>query len=455
MYDVAVLGLGKTGLAVLEYLIRAEPGKKILASEAKADSKSQADWRRKFPGVTFEFGGHGGIAQSRLIIKSPGIDPKLEALGKARESGAQVMSELEFALPRLGKRPQVIIGVTGTNGKTTASHLLGHLFRQAGRPVTVAGNIGEPLIAQAGRIQEGQVLVLEISSYQLDDSGQLGLGAAILMNITPDHLDHHGGWEGYVRAKEKIFSFVRRGGLDIINFEDLQARRAPRGAASRRLFFSSARSLKEGAWIERGRIHLEWSGAAGAYILDPCPNLIGNHNLDNQMAAGLAGAFFGLTPTQINSALAGYKPPPHRLEQLGEIHGVLVINDSKATNVDSVVVALKATQEIARRRGGRIHLLVGGQDKGAPYRPILEAGAGVGACYVYGQARDKIISELGSQVKCLQEETLEGALDLALKSAKSGDIVLLSPACASFDQFRDYEHRGETFRKLTLARKSA
>ena len=449
MFDYVILGLGKTGLAVLEYFVNFEPGKKILASEGRENPALERELGRRRPNVTFEFGGHtDAILTGRFIVKSPGINPGLGVLEKARGAGIPIISELDLAMARLPRRPKAVIGVTGTNGKTTTTHLLGHLFACSGRPAIVAGNIGEPLIGCLGRITQETVVILEISSYQLEDSDRLDLDGAILMNITPDHLERHGSWEAYVLAKKKIFSFVRPMGLDVINFEDEEARRSPL-AGRARLLFSSQRVLKEGAWIERDKIRCHIPAKSSMDMeVEPCPNLIGLHNLENQMAAGLTGLYFGLSAKEICSALAGYRPPPHRLEFVGEVHGALFINDSKATNVESTVVALKALGGIALKRHGKIHLLLGGQDKGAPYRPILQAAAEVRALYAYGGAQDRILHEIGSHLTHYKDDDLKAAALRALSLAEPGDIILLSPACASFDQFRNYEHRGERFREI-------
>ncbi|MBI4063754.1 MAG: UDP-N-acetylmuramoyl-L-alanine--D-glutamate ligase [Elusimicrobia bacterium] len=452
MFDYAILGLGKTGLAVLEYLTRHEPKAKVLASDSGADSALQTSCRRRFSGTAFEFGGHTDqVLDAKMVVKSPGISWRAPILRKLRESSVRVTSEIEFGFERLGARPRTVIGVTGTNGKTTTTHLLGHLFSLSGIKTVVAGNIGAPLIEKAPEIDSETALILELSSYQLEDSGRLDLDAAVLLNITPDHLDHHGGWDQYVNAKAKIFSFVRKEGFEIVNFEDKAAKQIPSGgAAARRLFFSSRRVLKEGAWIADGKIQLKTQNSklkTNAAIF-PCPNLFGDHNFENQMAAVLAALVSGINPGSLQEALAPYHPPPHRLEKLGEISGALFINDSKATNVDSVVVALRALEPLIEKRGGKIHLLMGGQDKGSPYGALADFKAVLRGVYVYGQAKAKIESDLGSKIPSETADNLSQAVKAAFGRAGQGDIVLLSPACASFDQFQNYEHRGEEFRKI-------
>ncbi|MBI2069919.1 MAG: UDP-N-acetylmuramoyl-L-alanine--D-glutamate ligase [Elusimicrobia bacterium] len=450
MFDYAVLGLGKTGCAALEYLVRREPAARILASDAKADPALEEQLKRQFPGVAFEFGGHTErVAQARQIIKSPGLKSQHPILKRAREAGAIVMSEIEFAFRRFPAQPRFIVGVTGTNGKTTTTHLSGRLFEAGGFQTLVAGNIGAPLIGSLGSIHPDTVLVLELSSYQLEDSRELALDAGLVMNITPDHLEHHGDWAAYLAAKEKIFRFVKPGGWEIVNADDAAVRNLAPGPAGIRLSFSSKQALEEGAWLSGGKLQF----AVGHSKVNircsaaPCPNLIGVHNLENQMAAILSALIGGVRPAAVEQALTMYAPPPHRLEKVTEIGGILFINDSKATNIDSTVVALRAIGPLAAARRGKIHLLLGGQDKGSPYAPIADFAPAIKKIYAYGEARGKIVEEL----KALPGEAypdLPAAVRDAVTQIGTGDIVLLSPACASFDQFKNFEHRGERFREI-------
>ncbi|MBI4669459.1 MAG: UDP-N-acetylmuramoyl-L-alanine--D-glutamate ligase [Elusimicrobia bacterium] len=451
MFDYAILGLGKTGRAVLEYLDKNEPKADVLASEAKTDPALEIKLRDDFPGVVFESGGHTEkVLQAKLIIKSPGLDPKIPILSKIRQSGIKVVSELEFALLKLKERPKTIIAVTGTNGKTTTTHLIGHLLAMNNRKTVVAGNIGSPLISQIPNIGKQTDLALEISSYQLEDSGYLNLDCAALMNITPDHLDHHGGWDSYVAAKGKIFSSLRPSGIGIVNWQDKAGQELSSGFKVKRLFFSSRQVLKQGAWSRDGKIYFCASelGCPLAESIAPCPNLMGDHNLENQMAAALAALFAGLRLPEIETALKTYFPPAHRLEKLGEVKGVLFINDSKATNVESVLVALAALEPVARARHGKIHLLLGGLDKGSSYAPIAAYAPIVTAVYCFGQAKVKIAADLAAKLAHRTHENMAEAGRDALGRASKGDIILLSPACASFDQFQNFEHRGDSFREF-------
>ncbi len=463
MYNYAVLGLGKTGLAVLEYLVRSEPRAKIFVSDS---GKFQADFAKTYSNVSFEWGGHTDrVLDSKLVIKSPGLSPGLDILKACHQKKVPVVSEIYFAFERLTAKPKAVIGVTGTNGKTTTTHLIGKLLEGAGLPVVTAGNIGNPMIANIARVKADTFVVLELSSYQIEDSSKIPLDVAILLNITPDHLEHHGSFGEYAQAKARIFSFVKRG-LAVINFEDVHAKNAARGTMAQRVFFSSKRVLKDGAWIEKGRIKVSLPNEIATapissrprndkpgnfcWNVEPSPNLLGAHNLENQMAALLVARFLNLDLVGVQKTLLGYRAPEHRLEQLGEIGSVLFINDSKATNVESVVVALSALEDLTRKRQGKIHLLLGGLEKGFPYKPIADFKGLITSLYIYGSAKEKIKSEL-SVLPQEVFENLDQAARAAARAAVKGDIILLSPACASFDQFKNFEERGEVFKDIFVS----
>ncbi|MBI4368631.1 MAG: UDP-N-acetylmuramoyl-L-alanine--D-glutamate ligase [Elusimicrobia bacterium] len=454
MFDYAVLGLGKSGLAALRFLRRRHPKAKVLASDNAASPLLGKSAKEAHPRALIELGGHSdAVLKARYVIKSPGLDPRSSIFKKLNESGKTILSEMDFAFGAMAIKPKIIIGISGTNGKTTTTDLTGHLFRTCGYPALAAGNIGSPLIEAIDQITNKHALILEISSYQLEDSASLTLDCGVLMNITADHLSHHGSWENYVSAKAKLFDFVKVAGLGVGNFEDAAARAVLERASSRRVFFSSARSLQEGAWFEGGMLRVRYSGQRGArsYDMKPAPNLMGVHNLENQMAALLAVLEADMPRVGVEEALETYQPPPHRLERAGSIRDVLFINDSKATNVDSVVAALRALEPLALSRGGKIHLLLGGQDKGASYAPIAARGGQVKKFYCYGEANQLIFKELHAAFDGERCQTLELAMRAALMNASTGDLIVLSPACASFDQFRHYEHRGEEFKRLISA----
>ncbi|MEK6544000.1 MAG: UDP-N-acetylmuramoyl-L-alanine--D-glutamate ligase [Elusimicrobiota bacterium] len=457
MFDYAVLGLGKTGRAVIDHLIVRRPRAKVLASDAGPAQEWALDLGRRYPNIEFEFRGHSSRSvAAKLIIKSPGLHPQAPVLLAARKARSKIVSELEFAFSVMRQKPARVIAVTGTNGKTTVTALLGHLLTSAGRKTVVAGNIGAPLISRVGDIDSKTDVVLEVSSYQLEDSGKLPLSCGILLNVTPDHIDHHGSLASYIHAKEKVFRFLGLRGLAIANREDPVVVQLLEGRYCKRAYFSSKRFLKSGACLGSLTVRGQWQGktaitlncAKHSHEFAPCPNLMGRHNLENQMAALLAAQYAGVAKQVLDGGLRTFMPPPHRLERIGESAKVLYINDSKATNVASTVVALDALREVAAARRGRVHLFLGGLDKGAPYKEIARFSSQIAAVYAYGASADLIIKDLSDTINCRKFKDLEECFAVASKCALPGDIVLLSPACASFDQFRDYEERGERFREL-------
>lgn len=447
MFDYAILGLGKTGQAILKYISSHYPKAQILASDSRANDELQA-LPRSYPKALFELGGHTKkILQAEKVIKSPGLSPRLEIVKTCQDKRIPVISEMDFAFSDMRTKPRVVVGVTGTNGKTTTTDLLGRFFESSRMPTIVAGNIGNPLISHVDKATQATRLILELSSYQIEDSRKIVLDAALLLNVTADHLERHGSFEAYKQAKKKIFSFLDKKGLAIANFDDPCAKGLAASSASRKTYFSSKGRLESGAWVEKDQLKIQLEGEKKAWAITPSPHLLGTHNLENQMAALLTAQFFGLKEEEMAEILKNYRAPAHRLEQLGKARGILFVNDSKATNVDSVVVALLALEPLAKKRHGGIYLLLGGQDKGFPYTPLLEFQHLLKRLYIYGEAREKIKKDL----KALTQQSFEGlreAAKSAFLSAQTGDIVLLSPACASFDQFKNFEERGEIFRKI-------
>ena len=346
-----------------------------------------------------------------LVVKSPGVPGEKSVVAGARALGVPVWSEIELGARLLGNP---ILGVTGTNGKTTTSEWLGAMFRAAGRPVEVAGNIGRPLTSLAGKVDESTWIVCELSSFQLEDVELLRPRIAVLLNLEPDHLDRHGTFEWYVDAKLRIFEAQTEDDVAVV----------PRGFGP----------------IPGGARRVEFSAA------DPLPAepaLPGEHNRENAAAATAAARAAGIPEDAIASALHSFEGVPHRIELVRELHDVRYVNDSKATNV---AAALRA---IASLRDSPLHLILGGLGKDESYSPLADALEPADHAYLIGTAATEIavvLDEAGiSFTHC---GVLGDALAAAFASADPGDVVLLSPACASFDQFRDFEERGDEFRRL-------
>ncbi len=408
-----------------------------------------------------------------LVVKSPGIPAESAAVLKARESGVPVWSELELAYVLL---PNPFDAVTGTNGKTTTTALLGHLFATAGRPVRVVGNIGVAVTSVAGSSAADEELVVEVSSFQLEDIHRFRPAVGVFLNLTPDHLDRHGSMERYLQCKSNLFANQGAGDAAVLNLDDaavagVGARLAGLNDGPRVAFFSTT-------WGEgRRSVGLDGSGEApfapdswidaGWLVIDrerllPVSDILlpGRHNLENCLAAATAAAARGVGREALAEGLRTFRGVPHRLEQAGIVDSVTYVNDSKATNVDATLTALKAYPQ-------RTHLILGGRDKASDYRPVAQACArGCKAVYLIGEAAP-LIAEAFAEVAASGEVdrmpemvvagTLERAVEAAFRGAEPGDVVLLAPACASFDQYTNFEERGDHFKALVagLARETA
>ncbi|MDO8804374.1 MAG: UDP-N-acetylmuramoyl-L-alanine--D-glutamate ligase [Elusimicrobiota bacterium] len=435
-----VIGAGKSGVACANLL--AAKGFKVLLT----DEKKAYDIKEKLKGlarsVEVETGGHGKKAFScGFAVKSPGMPGSHPLIAALKKKNIPLFSEIEIALSfsAAGK----LLAVTGTNGKTTTTVLLGEIMNAALRPgarALVCGNVGIPAAEAAPKARPRDAVVMEVSSYQLEDSLHIKPDAACVLNITPDHLDHHGSMAAYVKAKEKVFKFQGPSACCVFNYEDDYCRRLAKGCPSKVLFFSSRRAGgKLSAWAA-GRKLLFKTGKE-TFTVKP-PGLPGAHNLENAMCAGLMALHCGVKPAVIKKVFASFRGVEHRLEPAGKARGTLFINDSKATNVDSTLVALKA---LGRKKN--IWLILGGLDKGSPYAPLLPlVRKSVKAVLTIGAAAPKIEKELAGSCPIITSVTMERACRAILETAAPGDIALFSPACASFDQFRDFEDRGRKFK---------
>ncbi len=437
-----VIGAGKSGIACANLL--AGKGFEVLLTEGKKAAEVKTALEGLSRRVQVETGGHGKAAFScAFAVKSPGLShasPLIRALGK---HGIPVFSEVEIALAF--SRAARLLAVTGTNGKTTTTVLLGELMKEGLRPggrALVCGNVGVPAAAAAPKARPGDAVVMEVSSYQLEDSSRIKPSAACVLNVTPDHLDHHGGMAAYVKAKEKIFRFQDAGDCCVFNLEDARCRRLAERCPSKTLFFSSKRRKgRLSAWTAGGEIFFRTGKSA--FRVKP-PALPGAHNLENAMCAGLMALHSGIKPALLKRVFAGFKGVEHRIERAGRARGIEFINDSKATNADSTAVALRAL-------GGRrnIWLILGGRGKGNPYAPLLPfIRKSVKGLLTIGEDAPKIEAELAGSAPVISAGTMENACAEILRLGEKGDVALFSPACASFDQFKDFEDRGRKFKAL-------
>jgi UDP-N-acetylmuramoylalanine--D-glutamate ligase len=374
------------------------------------------------------------LSRVASVVKSPGVPTGVSVIERALMAGLTVVGELELAWRML---PNEFVAVTGTNGKTTTVELIGHIHRVAGLPVAVAGNVGAALSGFVGRLDPRATVACEASSFQLEDAVEFAPEVAVLLNVAPDHLDRHGTLDAYTQAKLRVFAKQRAEDVAVL---PLGLDLGPVPGAARRVHFG------EGADAELAVIDgvLYWQGgrlSAAREIGIP-----GRHNLQNAMAAAAAALARGVDPAAVSEGLRTFPGVPHRLEAVAELAGVRYVNDSKATNVASAVVAIEASAGEA----ANIHLILGGLDKGQDFTPL--AAAVTGTCrsvYLIGQDAGSIADALaGVDVPVQECGTLEQAVEQAASQTRAGDVVLLSPACASLDQFVDYEARGDRFKEL-------
>jgi UDP-N-acetylmuramoylalanine--D-glutamate ligase len=435
---VTVMGLARSGVAACKAL--AERGAVVRGSDLRPGEKLGADLadlgRR---GVAVETGGHTPAAflGADLIVISPGVETEHPLLVAARGRGIPVWGEVELASRLTHAR---FLAVTGTNGKSTTTSLAGAMLAAAGIPSVVAGNIGTALCEVVPGLSAEHWVVAEISSFQLETIVTFRPRIAVLLNLAPDHLDRYADVADYYRAKARIFMNQTPEDAAILNAEEPLIPEYATGLRARPLLFSRVRTVGDGAFVRDGRVVVRREGRSAAV----CPiaeiRILGVHNLENSLAAAAAAATVGATPEAIAAALRQFPGLPHRLEPVGERRGVRFINDSKGTNVGAVVKSLEGFA-----RG--VILIVGGKDKGGdftPLRPLVESR--VKRLLLLGQATDKIREQLRGACPMEEVATLEEAVRRGAEVAESGDTVLLSPACASFDMFRDFEHRGDEFR---------
>jgi UDP-N-acetylmuramoylalanine--D-glutamate ligase len=436
---VLVVGLGKSGVA--SALFMKAQGARVTVS----DTKSGDELRNEIPvlldhGITVETGGHGDrtFQGQDLIVVSPGVPVDAPPLVQARSLGESVIGEIELAAQFL---PGPIVAITGSNGKTTTTTLIGEIMTASGFPALVGGNIGTPAISLAERAKPGTVIVLEISSFQLETIQSFRPKVAVVLNVTPDHLDRHRTFEIYAAAKTRIFENQQSEDCAVLNADDPTCVAMSKKTRAQIYWFSRQKEVERGAWVREGTIVFrDGSGQREIMQVSEIP-LKGAHNLENVLAAVCASVLMGCAAEQIRQAVHDFKAVEHRLEFVASIGGVDYYNDSKATNVDATIKALESFP-------ANIHLILGGKDKGSDYTVLNDLlRQRVKRVYTIGAAAGKIESQIkGPEV--VHAETVENAIRKAHASAQPGDVVLLAPACASFDQFKSYEHRGRIFKEV-------
>jgi len=422
-----VVGMAKSGFAAVELL--KQHGADVRATDLKP--------REKLPPIDVPFAQQSPevFEGADLIVLSPDVPADLPALEAARRRGAKVIGEIELAAPFLEGK---IIGTTGSNGKTTTTSLIGHILRESGVPVQVGGNIGTPVAAMVASSRPDQWNVLELSSFQLETICRFRADIALCLNVTQNHLDRHHTFANYTNAKARLFETQIPGSFAVLNADDPTCVEFAARTCASPVWFSGSRPVTPGLWLNGERIIFD-----GRPVMETSAIPIrGRHNVENVMAATAAAHLAGVPLDAIAAAVRTFHAVEHRLEFVRKVGGVDFYNDSKATSVDATLKALDAF-------AGGLWIILGGKDKGSDYTLLrTPLAAKARTALLIGKAAEKIASQIGGAVPILDVKTMEAAVREAYARATPGDTVLLAPACASFDQFESFEHRGRVFKDL-------
>ncbi len=436
---VAVVGLGRSGFAAAKFLVEQKAVVRATDGLEKKEVLENAGFLRSL-GVSVETGGHTApfIEKSDLVVTSPGVSKQSLPLRLAREKKIPVISEVELAF-RFCKG--TIVGITGSNGKTTTSNLMHRILVEAGKKSVLCGNVGYSFLSALPEIDRSARVILELSSFQLEECPTFRPKVALLLNLKPNHLDRHETMENYIEAKSNIFKNQKPSDYLILNYDDPAVRRLAVRARSRVIFFSK-KVMKEGVFLRNDRMEFVESGKTKLSLRTESFRLCGSHNLENMMAAAAAATILKLPAKAIQKTFDTFETLEHRIEPLGSVRGVDFFNDSKSTTVDSTKAAIASMKR-------PVILIAGGRDKGAVFReiePLLEER--VKLALLYGEAREKIAASFKDFRRFRVEADFARAVDVAFCAASAGDALLLSPMCASFDQFNSFEERGEVFKRI-------
>jgi len=440
---VTVVGLARTGVAAASFLVR--QGAQVTVTDVRPAEELAAEVARLPAGVSLALGGHPEevFLTADVVLVSPGVPLGIPPILAAKSAGVRIISEIELAYQFISGPT---VAVTGTNGKTTTTTLIARMLARGGRDVFVGGNIGRPLVEGLMINHRRDFWVAEISSFQLEAVDEFRPYVAVVLNVTPDHLDRYASFADYAAAKGRIFLRQEAGDFAVLNLMDGEVLRLAEGCRAQRVYFSRMATEAEAGGCDVATVKDGWVGLQlGGRWLRILPveevGLSGVHNLENVLAAIAVGNICGVEVEIMAEVVRGFRGLPHRLESLGCVRGVEFVNDSKATNVGAVVRSLEGFSQ-------PVILIAGGLDKGASYRPLRRLlRERVKVCILLGQAADKMEAELAGTTCILRAQDMDEAVGLAFGRARPGEVVLLSPACASFDMFRDYEARGEAFRQ--------
>lgn len=436
---MVILGAARSGISCARLLCR--KGARVILT----DKKDTAEIRQlltplEHAGLETVLGNHplSLLKGADFLVISPGIPSDVSIVLHARKKHIPVWSEIEVAFRFL---PCPLIAVSGTNGKTTTTSLLGEIFKKSGRKTFVCGNIGLPVSEIAPKATPEAFVVAEISSFQLENISSFKPYVSVMLNITSDHLDRYPTFAAYKKAKKNMYRYQDKHDYAVLNYDDQEVRTLEKDITAHSVFFSRKKKLSTGVWVDQGTIWSSFGGKKERIIPVRDIALPGPHNLENTLAAVVCAKIAGVGNNDIVSVLTTFAGVEHRLELVRTLGKVKFVNDSKATNVDSVVKALESF-------ANSILLIAGGRDKGSPYYPLKElVQKKVKALIVLGEAAERMVMQLGDVTSTYRVATLQEAVRLGAQLARAGDIVLLSPACASFDMFKNYEQRGKLFRK--------
>lgn len=435
---IGIVGMARSGMAAALLADELE-GEPFVSDSKDAELVAAMTERLDALEIPWEAGGHSErLLTCDYLVVSPGVPLDIDILEKARRKGIPLFSELEFAYWVC--RGQ-IVAVTGSNGKTTTTSLVGEILTAAGYDTYVAGNIGLPFSAIAPRVPENGLAVVEVSNFQLQSIADFRPDTALILNLTPDHLDRHGSFDDYKRAKYRIAENQNPEQALIINLDDREIDLAEIKTSAAVQYFTVSENTKALAFVRSGVLYTQAGDEECAVINCREIRIPGPHNLQNAAAAVAAASLYDVRPDTMAKVLRNFPGVEHRLENIGRVAGVNFVNDSKATNVDSVCYALRSVD-------APVHLIAGGRDKGGDFEKIAEYGAEkIKSIVAIGEAREKIFNALGQAFPVQFADSLQDAVKMTFEAAFPGETVLLSPGCASFDQFEDFEHRGRVFKE--------
>ncbi len=437
--NVSILGMARSGLALAKTL--KELGARVFVSDLKSENnlKSEIEELKKLR-IDFETGGHSPklLQEKDYMVLSPGVPSDISIVKEAEFLGIPVFSEIEVAYWLC---PAEIVAITGSNGKTTTTTLVGEIFKKAGKETSIVGNIGVAFSGVLNQISNTGIVVLEVSSFQLEKIQEFKPKVSAILNLSPDHLDRYPNLESYIQAKFRIFENQDRSDFVVLNQDDSILRKKASEVKAPVLFFSTQTELEEGGYIKDKSLMVKLGGIEKRIIDVSQIGIKGPHNLSNAVCASLIATALGVKKETIAEVLKEFKGVEHRLEFVAEISGVKFVNDSKATNVDSVWYALQSVEP-------PIILIAGGKDKGGDFSRLADlVKEKVKLLILIGQAKDKIQKALGNLTETVEAQDLAEAVKLGFNKSQTGDCVLLSPACASFDMFLNFEERGKIFKQ--------